>query len=413
MANVTGGDTMNAPAPSSLPSDTLARRLGELAGEERNVQVDFLLHLDEFDRRRAFLELGHDSLWSYCLRALHLREGPAGRRIGAMRVLRRFPALEAPLRDGRLCLSTVTLLGPLLATDTLDELVALAAYRTKADVEHLVATINPRTAPKDGVRKVPERRENASHGSSPQAEPLLTAQGTRTPPAPVPCAASAMFEDPAPSLAHDLLEPGASRAVAAAPPVSGDASARAEGGAHPHALRRADVATPRPVEFLPISAEEWSLRVTIDGPLKADLETLRNLLSHSTGGDLAAVLREAIRCAIEKHGRRKGMVKPARQRTPSPEGQERVPGSRTVPAAARRQVWERDGGCCTWLGTDGRRCGSRWKLELDHVRPVALGGASTADNVRILCRRHNVLHAAQVFGRDHMARFERRSLIPG
>jgi hypothetical protein len=73
MANVTGGDTMNAPAPSSLPSDTLARRLGELAGEERHVQVDFLLHLDAFDRRRAFLELGHDSLWSYCLRALHLR----------------------------------------------------------------------------------------------------------------------------------------------------------------------------------------------------------------------------------------------------------------------------------------------------------------------------------------------------
>jgi 5-methylcytosine-specific restriction endonuclease McrA len=184
-----------------------------------------------------------------------------------------------------------------------------------------------------------------------------------------------------------------------------------EGDAHPHALRRDDVATPRPVELRPISAEEWSLRVTIDGPLKADLETLRNLLSHSTGGDLAAVLREAIRCAIEKHGRRKGMVKPTRQRTP--EGHEPASGSRAVPAAIRRQVWERDGGCCTWLGTDGRRCGSRWKLELDHVRPVALGGASTADNVRILCRRHNALHAEQVFGREHMARFETRSLIPG
>ena len=76
---------------SSLDARTLARRLGELAGDERQVQVEFLLYLDEFDRRRAYLELGFGSLWTYCLEALHLREGAAGRRINAMRVLRRFP----------------------------------------------------------------------------------------------------------------------------------------------------------------------------------------------------------------------------------------------------------------------------------------------------------------------------------
>jgi hypothetical protein len=84
--------------PSSLDSATLTRRLVELAGDERNVQVDFLVHLDEFDRRRGFLDAGHQSLWEYCLRALHLREGAAGRRIGAMRVLRRFRS--SSLRSG-------------------------------------------------------------------------------------------------------------------------------------------------------------------------------------------------------------------------------------------------------------------------------------------------------------------------
>jgi hypothetical protein len=88
--------------PSSLDSAALAHRLAELAGDERAVQVEFLLHLDEFDRRRAYVDAGYDSLWEYCLRALHLREGAAGRRIGAMRVLRRFPALEPALRDGRI-----------------------------------------------------------------------------------------------------------------------------------------------------------------------------------------------------------------------------------------------------------------------------------------------------------------------
>ncbi len=148
---------MSAPVPASLDSSVLAVRLRELAGEERNVQVDFLLHLDEFDRRRAFVEAGHASLWAYCLKVLHLREGATGRRIQAMRVLRRFPSLEAPLRDGRVCLSTVALLGQVLTDENADDLVARAAYRTRAEVEHLVVSIQARTAPRAGIRKLPER----------------------------------------------------------------------------------------------------------------------------------------------------------------------------------------------------------------------------------------------------------------
>jgi len=164
----------------------------------------------------------------------------------------------------------------------------------------------------------------------------------------------------------------------------------------------------------PVSREEWSLRVTIDTGLKADLETLTNLLSHTSGGDLAAVLHEAIRCGIEKHGKRKGAVKPARERPPTPsEKADLVPGARAIPAAVRRQVWERDGGCCTWTSKDGRRCGSRWKLEIDHILPVALGGASTVENLRLCCRLHNLLHAEHVFGREHMARFATCSTHPG
>ncbi len=50
-----------------------------------------------------------------------------------------------------------------------------------------------------------------------------------------------------------------------------------------------------------------------------------------------------------------------------------------------QQVLARDGACCTFVGADGRRCGSTWRLELDHVIPVALGGASSAQNLQVLC----------------------------
>ena len=136
---------MPAPFPSSLDSNALALRLVELAGEEREVQVDFLLHLAEFEARRAYVEAGHSSLWSYCLEVLHLREGAAGRRIGAMRVLVRFPRLESSLRDGRLSLSTIITLGPLLTEENLDALLARATFRTKREVEELVVSLR-RTA---------------------------------------------------------------------------------------------------------------------------------------------------------------------------------------------------------------------------------------------------------------------------
>jgi 5-methylcytosine-specific restriction endonuclease McrA len=68
-----------------------------------------------------------------------------------------------------------------------------------------------------------------------------------------------------------------------------------------------------------------------------------------------------------------------------------------VTAEVRRQVWRRDEGRCAWVGPDGHRCGSRWRLEIDHLESAALGGPSTPENLRLacaLCRsRHNAHYA--------------------
>lgn len=84
-----------------------------------------------------------------------------------------------------------------------------------------------------------------------------------------------------------------------------------------------------------------------------------------------------------------------------------------IPAALRREVWARDAGQCTWREEDGRRCESRWQLELDHVIPVAFGGPTTAGNIRLVCRAHNTFSAERVFGREHMARFRREPTRQG
>ena len=48
------------------------------------------------------------------------------------------------------------------------------------------------------------------------------------------------------------------------------------------------------------------------------------------------------------------------------------PSGRSIPIAVRREVWRRDHGCCSYVDRHtGRRCGSRFFPELDHIVPVA------------------------------------------
>jgi 5-methylcytosine-specific restriction endonuclease McrA len=56
---------------------------------------------------------------------------------------------------------------------------------------------------------------------------------------------------------------------------------------------------------------------------------------------------------------------------------------------------------------DGSVCGSTFQVEFDHLRPRALGGPSTIENVRLACKPHNGLAARRVFGDAWMDRFTR------
>jgi len=53
-----------------------------------------------------------------------------------------------------------------------------------------------------------------------------------------------------------------------------------------------------------------------------------------------------------------------------------------IPEEVRVAVWRRDNGRCV-------RCGSRERLEYDHIIPVSCGGSSTVRNVELLCEKCN------------------------
>jgi 5-methylcytosine-specific restriction endonuclease McrA len=56
----------------------------------------------------------------------------------------------------------------------------------------------------------------------------------------------------------------------------------------------------------------------------------------------------------------------------------------------KQEVWKRDQGRCV-------ECGATDELHFDHVVPFSKGGTSlTAENVQLLCARHNLMKSANI-----------------
>jgi HNH endonuclease len=149
----------------------------------------------------------------------------------------------------------------------------------------------------------------------------------------------------------------------------------------------------------PLSPGRFELRLTIDDETQDLLQRARALMSHQIPtGEIAPVLKRALTLFVTHHEQRKY----AATSKPRPQPQGAVSNPRHIPASVKRAVRERDGDRCAFVGESGQRCSSRARLEFDHIDPVARGGASTVENLRLLCRAHNQYTAEQEFGAEFM-----------
>lgn len=123
--------------------------------------------------------------------------------------------------------------------------------------------------------------------------------------------------------------------------------------------------------------------------LRDALERIRELLSHKfPKGGYDEVLLEVAKDYLQRHDPQKGLP----GRLPP------VKGGASIAAGVRRAVWKRDGGCCSYAPAGGVACGTRRFLEFDHIKPRALGGKDTVENLRLLCRAHNDSERRRILG---------------
>ncbi len=134
-----------------LSDAVLVHALTAIVAQERVTIAVLLAHIAEVDERRLFVPAGYTSMHAYCVEALGLSEDAASKRIQAARAARDFPVLFEALADGRLHLAAVCLLAPHLNPENLDELLAAATHRRKAEIEVFLAQRFGRSEMRAGV----------------------------------------------------------------------------------------------------------------------------------------------------------------------------------------------------------------------------------------------------------------------
>lgn len=345
-------ETIHDATPSSLTTDRLRELLPGLLANERDGLVAFLIHLAEFDARRGWEDLNYPSLWDFCARELKLQKSCIYRRTNAARVIQRFPRTIDLLRSGAVTMTTLVVLKDVLTDLNAESVLARAEWKSKEEVEAIAAELAPKAAPAPMIRRLPTPATSAVAAPS-QATP-----------------------------ARSIDEPAA------------------------HASEVTSAATPTRIEAVALDGANYSFRGVANQEFTDKLRRAQEILSHAVpNGDPIQVLSRALDLLIEQHA--KTVAEPVRPRAEKRAATTaNVTGkrSRHIPAAIARAVRRRDEGCCSFKLPDGTRCGSRWKLELDHIKSFALGGESTLENLRLACGAHNAVHARRTFGNDVVAR---------
>jgi hypothetical protein len=156
----------------------------------------------------------------------------------------------------------------------------------------------------------------------------------------------------------------------------------------------------------PLAPARYRVQFTASAELRDKLERLQTLMRSATaGGDLAAVIEAAVTEKLERlEARRFGQTETPRK---SVSTSDTSPRTRSVPAAVKRAVHERDEGRCRYVDTRGRRCTARGLVQYHHRLPFGVGGDHRPANLSLLCRGHNRYLAEIDYGREAVGRHRR------
>jgi hypothetical protein len=354
-----------------ISNQELAERILLLRDRERAITVKFLNHLGEFDKRRLYLDLGYSSLFDYCVRKLGYSESSAFRRVECARALREFPQLGSMILNGEVNLCSLATAARKLSEGKI--VLADINGKSRREVEGLIAGLNPGHKPKEKIRQISVRV--ASEPMVNEFNKSLSASN------------SLSRTEPALNLSPELISENSLS------PVKVKFDAVAEGvfsNINPQS-EEAGLLSPVKVKSETRSETRLEIKFSLSEESFKKLEEVKAALSNKLGA--GASVEDIFNELMDK------CLKGARPKTEPIELNKGVKSDsrpsvkiirRHIPRAVRREVMLRDTYSCSYVSADGTRCGAKAHLHLDHIQPYSMGGAHSRDNLRVLCRSHNL-----------------------
>lgn len=350
---------------SKLKDKELLEKFEFFSKQEKEMTAQVVAHLAEIDKRKLYLDEGYSSLFTYVTQKYRYSESAAYRRIQAARLSQRFPDIIPLIKKGELNLMTLSLIAPHLKEENKEKIFPQVFKKSTRAVEYFISSFSQKQDQKqemmrDKIRILSPMTSEIRKMDMPEKSKDLDLFSK---------------ENPAQTAQNFTTSAGSN-------PIE----------------RRVKI------EFC---AKE---------SLAKKIERAKEVLRHKyPQGKLEDIFEEAMELLLEKKDPERKIkrieekefhgTKENRETLRNGDKDDREVNkdskkqTRYIPQSIQREVYKRDEGKCSYVSRDGKPCGERNFLELDHLRPWALGGDHTFENLELLCRAHNQWRKEKTFGK--------------
>jgi hypothetical protein len=362
---------------TQISNHELLNRVEKLSRTERKITHLILCHLVEVETRRLHLELGYTSLFRYMTTHLHYSEDAAYRRIQAARLLKKMPQLEKSLESGEVnltqlqqvqkCLNKEKEQGHKITIQQTEKVLQQIQNKSSFETQKILAV--EFNQPVQHIESLKPQRDDSVRIeltlSKDQMQKLQQAKEL---------------------LSHVLPNPTWAELIAYLATAQIEkrlGKVKAKTDFQDNEIQKSKTIKEVASQQIKNSSVDLLKKAKGDNDALSNQETM--LDKETMPGKETTPNQETT--SDKKTAANEGTSKD--KKTSTLKNNHRP----HIKITTRRALLKKAQQQCEYIHAATGRCPSKFQLQVDHQKPLALGGSNDFSNLRILCQQHNLAEA--------------------